>query len=221
MAKLEGILFDLDGLLIDSEKVYHRVSYEMARALNVELHNGILAQQMGRSPLESMEIFKRELGIYKFSAQALVDWRDRLMLKSYREGVELMPGAMEVLETTAKEYKTAIATGSTRNLVEVVAEQLSLGKYMNVILPSDEITKGKPNPEIYLTAAKLLALPVENCLVLEDSSNGCKAGLAAGCRVIAVPNEHTINQDFSNVDYVATNLLDAYQFIVKTYPSGS
>ena len=212
---IKGILFDLDGLLIDSEKIYHRVSYEMARKLGADLHNGVLAQQMGRSPLDSMVIFKRELGIAKFSAQELVDWRDRMMLKAYGKQIDTMPGAHEIIENAHGRCKMAIATGSTRNLVDVVVEKLKLAEKLDVVLPSDEIKNGKPDPEIYETAAKMLNLKTDECVVLEDSSNGCMAGHKAGCVVIAIPNEHTENQDFSFVDHVVKNLDEAWAIIEK------
>jgi HAD superfamily hydrolase (TIGR01509 family) len=210
---IKGVIFDLDGLLIDSEKIYHRVSYQMARKLGADLHDGILAQQMGRSPLESMEIFKRELGITKFSAKELVDWRDQLMLKAYRQRIDLMPYAQEIIFQAAASFKTAIATGSTRILVDVIVEKLNLKKQFDLILPSDEVIKGKPNPEIYLKAARTLNLDPKDCVVLEDSSNGSMAGFKAGCRVIAVPNEYTRNQDFSFTPYVVNNLLEAWEII--------
>lgn len=213
MSKIKGILFDLDGLLIDSEKVYHRVSYEMAEELKVDLHDGILDMQMGRSPLESMVIFKKELGIEEFSAQELVDWRDRKMLEAYHLQVDLMPWALEMLDWSHTRYQIAIATGSTRNLVDVVVNTLDIRDLLNVILPSDEIKMGKPHPEIYQTAAKMLGLKPEECVVLEDSSNGCKAGQQAGCYVIAIPNQHTENHDFSFVNNITKSLKEAKKII--------
>lgn len=213
MRKFKGILFDMDGLLVDSERVYHRVSYEMAAELGVDLNDGILSMQMGRSPLESMKIFISELGIQGYTAQALVDWRDKMMLKAYRESVDFMPGAYEILEASAKDFKLAIATGSTRNLVEVVIAKLGIEKMFDAILPSDEIVNGKPNPEIYLKAAKMLNLKAEECFVLEDSSNGCMAGHRAGCYVIAVPTKHTENQEFGFVDAIVSDLCEAKKFL--------
>ncbi len=215
MNNVKGLLFDLDGLLIDSEKVYHRVSYEIAAELGVNLHDGILAKQMGRSPLESMEIFINELGIKSHSAKELVDWRDRMMLEAYAERIDLMPGAQEILRLAKRKFKIAIATGSTRNLVDVVVAKMGIEDSLDLILPSDEISKGKPDPEIYQTAARLLDLQPHECVVLEDSSNGCMAGHRAGCCVIAIPNKYTENQDFDFVDYIALNLLEAWQLILS------
>ena len=216
MDKFEGILFDLDGLLIDSEKVYHRVSYDIAAQLQVPLTDEILDQQMGRSPLESMEIFKAELGITDYSARQLVDWRDQLMLEAYHQGVETMPGALEIIRESSARFNIAIATGSTRNLVEVVVDTLGIGDQLDLILPSDEIVRGKPDPEIYLTAAAKLGLDPKKCFVLEDSSNGSKAGHRAGCHTIAIPNIHTRNQDFSFVNQRCASLQEAWGYILKT-----
>lgn len=203
----------MDGLLIDSEKVYHRVSYEIAGELGVPLTDEILSAQMGRSPVESMELFRSALAITHLTAHELVAWRDRKMLAAFKEQVELMPAALDVLSRAARRFYIAIATGSTRNLVDVVVDTLAIRDQLHVILPSDEISRGKPDPEIYLTAARMLGVSPAECVVLEDSSNGALAGHRAGCFVIAVPNRYTLHQDFHFADRICSSLSEAWQVI--------
>jgi len=213
LKKVSALLLDLDGLLIDSEKVYHEVGYQMTEELGKVLTKDIIARQMGRSPFESMDIYRMELGITGYTTQELVDWRDRKMMEAYRINIDLMPGGLELMEQAKGRIKMAIATGSTRNLVNIVAEKLSLFDFMQHIQPSDEMENGKPNPDIFLECARKLGEKPEECIVLEDSSNGCLAGKRAGCYVIAVPTEYTDHQDFSMADVVVKDLFEAWKVV--------
>jgi len=211
--KISALLIDLDGLLIDSEKVYHEVGYQMASELEKVLTKDIITKQMGRSPYESLDIYRRELGITDYTTQELVDWRDKKMKEAYMANIDLMPGGQELMEQALGRFKMAIATGSTRNLVDIVVEKLSLDKFMQHVQPSDEIENGKPDPDIFLECARILDVKPEDCVVLEDSSNGCLAGKRAGCYVIAVPTEYTDHQDFSMADVVVKDLFEAWEII--------
>jgi len=211
--KYRALLLDLDGLLIDSEKVYHEVGYKMTAELGKVLTEELIARQMGRRPYEALDIYRTELGIDNYTTLELVDWRDREISAAYKAGINLMPGAMELIKNANGRYKMAIATGSTRNLVNIVLEKLGFGIYMQHIQPSDEIANGKPHPDIYLECARQLGEKPSQCIVIEDSSNGCVAGKSAGCYVIAVPSEYTIKQDFSMADAIAGNLFEAWELI--------
>lgn len=213
-----AILFDLDGLLIDSEKVYHEVGYWMTEQLGKVLTKETIAKQMGRKPYESLDIYRKELGIDNYTTQELVDWRDQLISEIYRREIELMPGAMELMKNAKGKYKMAIATGSTKNLVDIVVEKLELNKFMQHVQSSDELENGKPHPDIFLECARRLDEKPENCIVLEDSSNGCLSGKRAGCYVIAVPSEFTKHQDFSMADSVAADLYEAWNLIMSLNP---
>lgn len=214
LKKYTAILLDLDGLLIDSEKVYHKVGYWMTEQLGKVLTKEIIAKQMGRRPYESLDIYRKELGVTTHTTQELVDWRDELMIEAYQKEIELMPGASELIDQAFGKYKLAIATGSTQNLVNIVVEKLSLGPFMQHIQASDGLENGKPAPDIFLDCAKQINQDPENCIVLEDSSNGCIAGKRAGCYVIAVPSEFTEHQDFSSADVVVGDLFEAWDHIL-------
>ena len=209
----QALIFDLDGLLIDSETIYRKISYKMAADLGKQLHDGIWVKQMGRSPIESLGIFRSELGITTHTAQELVDLRNELLLEAFRNELEILPGALEIIHSFHGRMRMAIATGSPRMLMEIAVSQLGLNGYFEYMLPSDEIVSGKPDPEIYLKTVGVLGLQPDECIVLEDSSNGALAGHLAGCYVIAVPSDYTRNQDFSFADHVAEDLLDARLWI--------
>jgi HAD superfamily hydrolase (TIGR01509 family) len=205
----QAIIFDLDGLLIDSETIYRRISYKMAADFGKQLHDGIWVKQMGRSPIESLAIFKEDLGITTHTAQELVDERNVLLLDAFRNDLQILPGAMEIIHAFHGRMRMAIATGSPRKLMEVAIAQLGLTGYFEYLLPSDHITAGKPDPEIYTKTIQALGLNPGDCIVLEDSSNGALSGHLAGCCVIAVPSEYTCNQDFSFADHIVKDLFQA------------
>ncbi len=211
--KFEALLLDLDGLLIDSEKVYHEVGYAMTAELGKTLTLETIAKQMGRSPYESMEIYRADLGIDHMSTQELVDWRDQRMIAAYQENIDLMPGAAELLAAAFGQYKMAIATGSTRNLVDIVVDQLDLKKYMDHIQASDTVAHGKPNPDIFEACLHQIGVEARTAVVVEDSSNGCLAGKRAGCHVVAVPSEYTRHQDFSMADVIKSDLFEVWDYI--------
>jgi HAD superfamily hydrolase (TIGR01509 family) len=205
---LQAIVFDMDGLMIDSESVYWAVERKMARAFGKEASDQTLGSMMGRSPLDSMAIYAHDLGLTQ-SAAELLEMRDTEVMETFRRGVTPMPGLMEVLDEFRPCYRMAIATSATRRFVDVIIGQLKLEKYFDALQTSDDVTTGKPAPEIYLKAMAKLNVPPELCGVLEDSSNGALAGKRAGAYTIAVPSQYTHWQDFSFVDYVAKNLKDA------------
>ena len=207
----QALIFDLDGLLIDSETIYRKISYKMADDLGKELHDGIWVKQMGRSPIESLAIFRNDLGITTHTAQELVDLRNILLLDSFRNDLQIMPGALEMIHSFHGKMRMSIATGSPRMLMEVAIRQLGLHGYFDYMLPSDDLILGKPDPEIYFKTVHAMGLNPDECIVLEDSSNGALSGHLAGCYVIAVPSEYTKDQDFSFADHVAPDLFEARQ----------
>ena len=163
---------------------------------------------MGRAPLESVALYARELGLSQSPADLMRE-RDRRVLEIIRKGVEPMPGLREILESLRPRFKLAIATSARAEFAEMIIGGLGLRDYFAVLQTSDDITRGKPDPEIYLLAMSKLAVEPVNCCVLEDSSNGALAGKRAGAYVIAVPSQYTRSQDFSFVDDIAADLFDA------------
>jgi HAD superfamily hydrolase (TIGR01509 family) len=132
----------------------------------------------------------------------------------------ILPGALEISHAFHGKMRLAIATGSPRILMELAIEKLGLDGYFDYLLPSDDIVAGKPDPEIYRRTVDVLGLQPEECIVLEDSSNGALAGHRAGCCVIAVPSEYTKNQDFHFADHIAGDLFEASEWIEEVTSDG-
>jgi HAD superfamily hydrolase (TIGR01509 family) len=139
--------------------------------------------------------------------------RDDRVLEIFKQGIEPMPGLMEVIEDLRPRFKMAVATSARMNFVNVIFGAMGIHRFFDVIQTSDDIHRGKPDPEIYLLAMSKLGVEPKDCFVLEDSSNGALAGKRAGAHAIAVPSQYTRKQDFSFVDYMARDLLDAKSHI--------
>jgi len=216
-----AIIFDMDGLMIDSERHYREVQIEMGRKRGVKLSPEIFGHMMGRTPIESLRVLKEELHLDD-SAEDLLAERTALMREHMRHDVALMPGLRECLDAFHGRIPMAVATGSQREFLMIIAERFDLARYFATTVTADDVERGKPGPEVYDTTARRLGVPQDRCVVLEDAENGCIAAKRAGCYCIAVPSPWTGTQDFSVADYVAEDLLDAKTHIERMMnPSGS
>jgi HAD superfamily hydrolase (TIGR01509 family) len=205
---IEAIIFDMDGLMIDSERLYFQVEREIARQHGKEVSEEILWRMMGRKPIESARIFVVELGLAT-SAEELLKTRDSMMLEKLKTDLQPMPGLNDIINRFYPQLKLAIATGAPKNFLDIVLQQLNIGDKFAVLQTSDNVEIGKPDPQIYLkTCARLDLLPGQ-CVVLEDSQNGVKAAKAAGCYVVAVPSEFSGGQGFGIADFIAADLFQA------------
>jgi HAD superfamily hydrolase (TIGR01509 family) len=213
-----AIIFDMDGLMIDSESVYWAAGRQIAARYGKAVKDETLGRMMGRSPLESMRVFAGELGLTE-SPQSLLDTREAMVIETLRRGVPVMPGLPEFLKEFRPRFKFAVATSAPRRMVDIIMDGLRLRHWFDAIQTSDDVTKGKPDPEIYLKAMARIGVRPGESLVLEDSSNGALAGKRAGAYVIAVPSQYTREQDFSFVDFRAADLRDAAKHLRGLAPA--
>jgi len=209
---MKAVIFDMDGLMIDSEKVYWAVTRQIARSFGKEVKDQTLGRMMGRSPLDSVALLALEVGLTQ-SPQVLHAMRERAVQRELQKGVDPMPGLLDVLPRLRARYQLGVATSAPMYLVDIVLGGLNIKSAFDVIQTSDDIRYGKPDPEIYLKAMRRLGVKPAETIVLEDSSNGSLAAKRAGAYVIAVPTQYTREQDFSFVDYLAADLPDAARHI--------
>ena len=205
---MKAIIFDMDGLMIDSERLYLQAQQEIAGQFNKKLTEETRLKTMGRKPLESVKIFVKELGI-PMAAEEVLEMRDRIMRVKYKYELVPLPGLAHIIATFYSRLQLAVCTGSQNEFLDIVVDQLKIRDKFAVLQASDDIQKGKPEPEIYLKTCKRLGLRPAECIVLEDSLNGVLAGKRAGCYVIAVPSTDMKKQDFSAADFVVKNLFAA------------
>jgi HAD superfamily hydrolase (TIGR01509 family) len=211
---LKALIFDMDGLMIDSERLYWQVEMELARSYRKEVKQETLWKMMGRRPIEGLRIFVEDLEL-PISAEEALALRDARMREKYRDESEAMPGLFHILDTFYRKLDLAVCTGAQREFMEIVVDRLKIRDKFEVLQASDEIQKGKPEPEIYLTTCEKLGCESQECIVLEDSSNGALAGKRAGCYTIGVPSEYSRGQEFSFVDFVASDLFAAEKHIAE------
>lgn len=187
--KIEGVIFDMDGVLLDTEKLYVRFWCEAANfyGYNMQERHALAIRSLAR-PF-AIERLKGYFG-QDFDYCAVHDKRIELMDKYIEEnGIETKPGALDTLKYLKEHnYKIALATATGAEKTVRYLKQTGLYGYFDEIVCAAMVKKGKPEPDIYLKAAELLGLSPNNCIAVEDSPNGVKSAYTAGCRVVTVPD---------------------------------
>jgi HAD superfamily hydrolase (TIGR01509 family) len=206
--KIQAVVFDLDGLLFNTEELYQRVGTELLRRRGKKFDKPLLDAMMGRPNRVSFQIMI-EWHELEDSVHELATESAEIFGPILDEHLSLMPGAGELLDALeAHQIPKAIATSSGRSFVTRVLGSFELERRFAFILTSEDITEGKPHPEIYVKAASRLGVSPSDMLVLEDSENGCRAAVAAGAVTIAVPGDHSRDHDFQGARHVAASLAD-------------
>ena len=184
---LRAVLFDMDGLLVDSEPVWSVAEAEIMAWLGGPWNLDVKAQCVGRRVDESCRILVGVAG----STVPPEEVERRLvarMCELFRADLPLLPGAAELVDAVrAAGIATALVSSSYRALVDAALETFGAHRF-DVTVGGDEVTCAKPDPEPYVTAAARLGVHPADCVVVEDSAAGATSGVAAGCRVLAVPN---------------------------------
>jgi HAD superfamily hydrolase (TIGR01509 family) len=209
---MKALIFDMDGLMIDSERLYFQSERDIAGSFGKEIKEEILWRMMGRNPLEGLEILVSELKL-PISPQEAVSLRNELMREKMKSDLRAMPGLFQIIDAFYGELKLAVSTGAQKEFLEMAVNELGIREKFDVLQASDDIQRGKPDPEIFLKTCEKLGLEPGDCIILEDSENGVRAGWRAGCYVIAVPSEYTRKQDFRIAHYVAADLYSAAEHI--------
>jgi len=184
-----GVVFDLDGVLLDSEQVWDEVREELTRERGGRWHEGAQREMMGMSSLEWARYMHDALGVPDPPEEISAEVVHRLEQR-YRERLPLVPGAVEAVERLAGRWPLAIASSSNRPLIDLVLERSGLGDHFGATVSSEEVPRGKPAPDVYLEAARRLGVDPARAAAVEDSHNGILSARAAGLRTIAVPNRH-------------------------------
>jgi HAD superfamily hydrolase (TIGR01509 family) len=182
-----AVLFDMDGTLVDSEKVWDVALNELAvREAGRHLSAGARRAMIGSSMPVSMRIMRDDLGLDR---EPDADWLIERVFELFAQGLVWRPGAVELLRAVREQgLPTALVTSTGRKLVEVALETLGRENF-DVIVCGDEVAVPKPDPTPYRLAAELLEVPVERCVAIEDSPTGVASAVASGAAVLAVPSE--------------------------------
>jgi HAD superfamily hydrolase (TIGR01509 family) len=196
---LAAVLFDMDGTLVDSEKVWDVGLTELAQRYGGVLSARARARMVGTSMIESMTILHGDIGQPWRDPQASTQWLETRVKELFVDGLVFRPGAAELLAALySAGIPMALVTATRRHLVDVALETIGR-RHFGAVVCGDEVDETKPHPLPYLTAAALLGVDVRRCVAIEDSPTGVASARAAGTAVLAVPCE----VDLSTLDGVS------------------
>ncbi|MFD9702707.1 HAD family hydrolase [Lentzea sp. NPDC059081] len=184
---MDAVIFDLDGVLIDSEQVWDEVRQSFARAHGGTWTASATRAMQGMSTPEWASYLVSDVGVQLPAAEVSAGVVAE-MEKAYAAHLPVISGAVEAVRAVASRYSVAIASSAPAVLIKVFLEVTGLP--VPVAVSSEECAAGKPSPDVYLLAASRLGVAASSCYAVEDSTNGLKAALAAGMTVLAVPNPH-------------------------------
>jgi HAD superfamily hydrolase (TIGR01509 family) len=185
----EAVIFDLDGVLMDSEQLWNRAKEDVVRARGGRWRDDAPTAMMGMSSTEWSRYMHDELRVPVDPEEIdreVVARMDEL----YRERLPLLPGALEVVRAMQQWWPLGLASSSNREIIELFLELSGLADAFKTTISSEEVARGKPAPDVYLATAEHLGVDPARCVAVEDSSNGLQSAAAAGMAVIAVPNAH-------------------------------
>jgi HAD superfamily hydrolase (TIGR01509 family) len=184
---IEAVVFDLDGVLIQSEEVWDEVREHYTRELGGRYDAEIQRAMMGMSSTEWSRYLHETAGIpdspEEINAEVV-----RRMLTAYERDLPLIDGAQDAVRRLAPEFTLAVASSSNRPLIDAVLRAAQLEQCFQATVSSEEVARGKPAPDVYLEAARRLGVEPQRCAAVEDSHGGIRSAKAAGMRVLAIPN---------------------------------
>jgi HAD superfamily hydrolase (TIGR01509 family) len=183
---IDAVIFDLDGVLLDSEPVWEDVRRRFAVAHGGRWDADTQRAMMGMSSGEWARFMRTRLGVALTEPDIVAGVVDGMAAR-YRDGVPLLPGAVDAVRRLAARWPIGLASSANRQLIDLVLATARLDAYFAITVSSEEVPRGKPAPDVYLEVSRRLGVAPPQCTAIEDSTNGLLAAEAAGMRVIAVP----------------------------------
>ena len=185
----EAVVFDLDGLLLDTEQVWDEVREALTRERGGRWHDRAQADMMGMSSSEWSRYMHDELGLAE-PPEELNRLVVERMRERYAERLPLIDGAVDAVRRLAEHWPLGLASSSNRPLIDLALEEMGVAPLFSATVSSEEVERGKPAPDVYLEAARRLGVRPDDATAVEDSANGIRAARAAGMSVVAIPNAH-------------------------------
>jgi len=204
----QAVAFDMDGLMFNTEDLYDDVGDTLLRRHGQRFTRQLKLEMMGRPGQEALSIMKQRCNLPQ-SVEELREEIKQIFSNVLPGRIEMMPGLAALLDFLEQhKIPKCVATSSHRQFASEALGSFDLEPRFEFVLTADDVKNGKPDPEVYLTAAQRIGIPTEQMLVLEDSVIGSRAAVASGAFTIAVPTTHSVDGDFSHVAHVAESLLD-------------
>jgi HAD superfamily hydrolase (TIGR01509 family) len=186
-SEVAAVIFDLDGVLLDSETAWVEAKREFTEESGGHWQERAQLDMLGMSSIEWSRYMHDDLGVPVPPERISSEVADRLV-QQYRQHLPLLPGAVEAVRSLGRDWPLALATSSNRNVIDLVLEKAGLADDFIATVSSEEVDRGKPAPDVYLEAMRRRG--ITEGAAIEDSENGIKSAHAAGLRVIAIPNPH-------------------------------
>jgi HAD superfamily hydrolase (TIGR01509 family) len=207
-SQVQAVAFDLDGLMFNTEELYNDVGAELVGRRGFAIDPELLRQMMGRPSTVALPLMIQWYGL-EVTVEQLQEETDEIFASLLEHRLQAMPGLIELLgELNRRGLPKAITTSSRRSYVDTVLGLSGLEPEFELILSAEDVSDGKPAPEIYLKAARRMGVSPPDMLVLEDSEIGCRAGVAAKAFTVAVPGAHSVEHKFPGVAFIADSLRD-------------
>lgn len=209
---IESILFDLDDLMVNSAHIHQEASRRIFLEFGVDtttLPHDVISSYFGKRVIEILHILVDHYGLTgKVDVKKLDEERQTIFLELIEKELEPMPGLFELIDTIRPtSFKRAMASSGTKKYINAVINKFSLGDFFQAVVSGDMVRNGKPSPDVFLMAAKLLDSEPAKCLVLEDSTCGALAAKTAGMYCIGVENSLSpYKQDLSQCDVIVKRL---------------
>lgn len=204
---MKAVIFDMDGVIVDSEPIYNKVHADMLREFGITEFLDCPEDYTG---MTSIAVFTKTRELYQLKqtiAEIAAYQRDIIIREIKKLEDEPIAGIRELLASLKKhKIKTAIASSSERLFINTVVDKFGLHNYFDVIVSGDDIEKSKPAPDIFLKAAHLLCVEPANCLVIEDSKSGTIAAKAAAMKCVGFANPNSGKQDLSQADKIISSI---------------
>jgi HAD superfamily hydrolase (TIGR01509 family) len=208
----KAVIFDLDGVLIDSEIYFIEAEIKIFKKYGINLTKDIVAQQyLGLKLDDYLSAIENHFNTSFNHNEVATELHDTIE-HLYKNEIPLVESARHLLESLDS-YKLAVATSREKHLAQSIMARHSILNYFDAGVYREDVKLGKPNPEVFLRAAKALGVDPSECVVVEDARNGFRAGKAAGMFVIALKAQHNESQDFSEANVVIEDLSKIPQLI--------
>lgn len=213
---LKAVIFDMDGVIIDSEPFYLDIGMKLYKKLNINMTEEEHKAFIGVSNKNMWNIIKNKYGL-KETVSELVEIHNKANIEYLEEKIEgPIPGVVEILDSLKENgIMVALASSSSMEIIKMVLGKLKLNKYFQAIESGENLEKSKPAPDIFLNAAKMLKVEPESCTVIEDSFHGVAAAKAAGMKCIGFQNPNSGNQNLESADLIVSSLKNVNLNLIK------
>lgn len=210
--KISAFIFDMDGIIIDSEPVHSRAKMDTFAHFGIPFDEKDLVHYMGMNSHDGFQKILHDKGRTDISLQAMIDYKHSRYMEVLAKGdIKPIAGTVDLIKRLhATGMPLALATSSWRPAMEIVLKRFDIAQYFSSVIAGDEVKTSKPDPTIYLLSAQKLGVAPADCAVLEDTKAGIQAAKSAGMYCIAYHNPNSGNQDLSQADWIVEQISDIF-----------